>query len=922
MICSKCNSETPDGSRFCSVCGAPCGSAADVKPAAAQVSLGKYKCAKCGLELEQGAKFCTVCGGPAANVGNVAPIANSGETFGNGNMAAVSLEKEPDAGDLVAAMNSAASAPTPIPSAVPTAVPAPAPTTNEPTGFAPSGNAGYAPSANTGYAPGAVMGGYNGLSGAAAVVTAPPATKKKMNGGKIALIIAIVLILLVGGAAVFFFTNKAAALSLVMGKPKYAAMVEKQSLKEAAEKLDTAALSGQIKTFSSIMSAMGDEDYLDALPFGMSYNNHDAKFAKLMSYGGSDGVDIKGILKGYNEFMQTTYGASRIYGSVTANITLGDKLRSELDDDLDTVKEVLDIINGAEITYDAGLSEKQAGMELGIKLGSKPLNVKAIITDDGSVYAMFPFASDKALKYTVETGESSASSQTQAMLELDKDEISRLLGELIEIYTDYIKDSSVTMENGGLVAAGIPVEGKQITADIGGEKLEGLIKALLEHIANDKYFCDKIVEYAKSFDPSFTAEDYKNEILDAIPEKGDIDDTERLIVTTIVNNSGKILAKSYKAVSGSENPFEILMAEDGKTGAVEFKEDGKSTLTMLVESTSDTDGKVTLNVGTDDDEYIGITVTYSGVGTATFGKTEIPVGTYTLAFDVSRARSSLDEEERDILNGMSVKMSTSVDNGTEKSSVDIVIKDYITASIKADASLSDDMSKFDPPANAIDFSDPYSADEAQLMEFVNELMTGLKEAIAGTPLEDYMADALDGYGAMSYGGGNIYSDDGPNTNYGNLGGNYDAVDALEEQVWTALDEVYDWYEEFNVYSGEAFDNALAYQDKLRDLDDKIWDAYYDITDEQLKQFRTEYQTIITERDAIHAGLQASKKPVNTTNLITNTNANTGTAGVCTGVPLASGTGLQYGQQNGYGHHGQSCYNANHGNCHHSECPCY
>lgn len=903
MICNKCNSEIPDGSRFCTVCGAPCAEAADVKPAAAQTSSGKYHCAKCGLELEQGAKFCTACGEPAANVSNVAPIANSGETFGNGSMATVSLEKEPDAGDLVAAMNSAASAsqaPTaPKPAPVPTA--APAPSVNEAPSFVPSGNSGYAPSS--------VMGGYNGMSGAAAVVTAPPATKKKVSGGKIALIIAIVLIVLIGGAAAFFFTNKAVALSFVMGKPKYAAMVEKQSLKEAAEKLDTAVLSGQIKTFSSIMSTMGADDIEDMFPsIGLTNSKNDAEFAKLMSAAGNPYADIKGLLKGYNEFMQSTYGASRIYGNISADISLGSKIRDEIGDEADTINYVLDMINGAEITYDVGLNEKQAGMEFGIKLGSKPINIKAIITDDGSEYVMFPFASDKALKYTtIDTDDSADYARDAVVLDFDEKEISRLLGELIEIYTDYIKESSVTMEKGGLVAAGVPVEGRQITADIGGEKLEGLIRALFEHIANDTYFRDKLVEYINSFDPSYTAEDFKNDIIDAGPEKGDLKDSDRLIVTTIVNNGGDILAKSYKLVSSGKNLVEMLLAEDGKIGAAELKEDGKTTFTVISEATSDTDGTVTLNVGTDDNESVGIIVTYSGVDKTTFGKTEVPVGSYTLKFDVSGVHD-MNDEEKAILGGFSLALSNSVESGTEKTTMSLDIKDYLTANISVDATLSNDMSVFDPPANAIDIEEYDDDTAAQLDEFGQEILAGLTEALEGTPLEDLISQALMGAGSMSpnYDFDNNLVLEPESGNTGSLNTNYEAIEALEERVWAELSEVYDWYDEYGVYSGTAFDNAQAYQDKLRDLDAEIWDVYYDCTDAEYNQLAIAFATIILSKEDIRGALEADSE-------ISDYGANTAMAGEV-------GVRLQYGQH--YGRHSGYChYGQNHcGGC--GNCPYY
>lgn len=924
MICSKCNSEIPEGSRFCSVCGAACGEAADVKPAvSAQQSSGKYHCAKCGLELEQGAKFCTACGEPAANVGNVAPIVNSGETFGNGNMSAVSLAKEPDASDLVAAMNTAANAPVSAPaaSAVPTpvpapsAVPTPAPSSTETQGFAPSGNTGYIPSA--------VAGGLNGMSGAAAAVMAPPAVKKKGSGAKIALIIAIVLVLLIGGAAVFFFTNKAAALSLVMGKPKYAALVEKQSLKEASEKLDTKTLSEQIKTLSALM--YNEDMFGDALSnLRLSNSSSDPKTVKLMSLYGADAPDVKGILKGYSDFMKSSYGASRIYGTVTANISLGEKLKEVIGYyDYDEVKTVLDIMNGAEFTYDVGCSEKLLGTELGIKLNGKPINVKAMIEDNGTVYAMFPFASDKAFKYEMETGESAASSsRTVATLELDEEEISRLLSELVEVYTDYIKDSSVTMEKGGLIVSGISVEGKEITAEIGGEKLEGLITALCEHIANDEYFCNKIVEYAKNLDPDYTADDYKNDILDMAPAKGAVSNSDKLVVTSIVNNSGKVLAKSYKAVSGSKSVYELLLAENSNTGAVEFKEDDKTTFTALCESTSDTDGKITLNVGTDDDEAIGIIVTYSGAGKEKFGNIDVATGSYTLKFDVSGIKESLDEDEKDILGKFGLDLSTSVSGGTLKYKAGLDIKDYITADVSMDFALSDDMSKFTAPANAINLEDAmYGLDEnaeAQLEEFGMELLTGLQDALKGTPLEDLLSASLLGSGSVNdnkfggFGGDEVGS---ANTTGSTAGNGMSptvaaALDALEDEVWDASDEVYEWIVEYDVYIGDAFDNAYDYWEKLDELEDRIWDVYDTCTAEQLAALQKEFKELTANKEAIRKALEAAASGGMNMNMTTTAAAGNAQSGHHSD-----------GHHSGGSHHDSSCPNGSHCTLGHN-CPYY
>ena len=106
--------------------------------------------------------------------------------------------------------------------------------------------------------------------GAAAVVATPI---KKKSGAKVGIIIAAVVAVLVAAAAIFFFTNKATALSLIMGKPGYATMVEGNSIKAATEKLDLPAVSNGIKSASSVVSAMtavnNDYDAIDDI-LGMS----------------------------------------------------------------------------------------------------------------------------------------------------------------------------------------------------------------------------------------------------------------------------------------------------------------------------------------------------------------------------------------------------------------------------------------------------------------------------------------------------------------------------------------------------------------------------------------------------------------------------------------------------------------------------
>ena len=878
MICSKCNSEIPNGSRFCTVCGADCGSAA---PAASEQ---KNVCTKCGQELNVGAKFCPGCGTPTANA---APLSNGGNST-------VSLDKEPNANDLVATMNAAAAGapapavPTPTPASAPafSGVPTPTPSAAGYNSGASTPNFGAAPSMPQapGFAPSGsgvmppMSGAFNGMNGAAAV-TVP--AKKKVSAGKIVLIIAIVLAVLLGGAAVFFFTNKAAAMSLVMGKPKYAAMIEKDSLKKATKKLDTDVLSNQIKSISSVMSVLATTgaDIPYDMPydwFSLSNTNTSPEIESLVALPETayQGVDVKSLIKGYNEFLQSTYGANSISGSVSAKIKIGKELADYTDDE---IEEILGIINGTEITYDLASTEKFMGTEFGMKLDGKLLNIRIIIEDDGSVYLVFPFATDKVLKYKIDTIEnmSSATVDTSVVLDLDSDEIARLIDEIVDIYSGYIKNSSVTMEKGSMNIAGISVEGKEIKADINGKNLENLFKEVFEHIANDKYFSGKVVEYIKNFDDSFTESDYNNAITDLVKDMTGITEDDKLIVTMIVNNSGKVLAKSYTIAASGQQLGTIAFTESDTASAIDFKVFNQSVASLTNVKTNDKDGTITVRVGFGTLGSIGVILDYKGVDEADFGKSKVPVGTYTLSFDTTKLGSmGIDEEIVKILEGFALTASSNVSGKTMTNSVVFSVRDYIDLDLSADITLSDDVSKFSVPSDVIDLTpiingeDLNDATMETLMNYFEELSNGLSETIKGTVLEDVLSDLVYGITPPSYEDPVAPSrpDDGtPDDHYDELVVLYQKIEDEVNEFFDLL-EGYEWYE--MVIEDEEmlndFENSVAYEiaekyaDGLFDLDYEVLDIIdFDngvCTKAQLDAFNERFSTILKQKNSVIAAL--------------------------------------------------------------------
>lgn len=892
MICSKCNSEIPSGAKFCTVCGTPCSSG--------ETPAAKSFCTKCGLELAQGAKFCTSCGTPVA-AANPAPAVNDAQAVANNAASAVSLNKEPNADDLVAAMNTAAPAapvPTPAPApaaAIPTPVPAPAPVPTPAASAAPAPVQAPAasvmpqPGYNNGFAPtgapnapqtpnfaptGGMMppaGDAAGFNGAAVAAVAAPAKAKKSPVGKIILIISIVLVAIIGAAAAWFFTNKASFLSTFMGKPKYAAMVEKDAFKKASKDMDTKALSSQIKTVTSfagtfVSRAMDQLNTPMIYPGGRNHYLSDrtaagAEYADMMNVYSSnpfEGIDIKGMIKSYNEYMQTTYGANAITGKISVKVEdLGG---------LDDADDVLKILNDTTITYDWAATENALGALFGATFGNgSTFDVKYVVEDDGTIYASFPFASKTGFKIKTDPSEGGVSAaQGTVGLELEPDEITRLLEEVMDIYTDHVKKASVTMDSGSLIIAGKEISGKLIVADINGENLENLFKEIFEHIANDEYFCKQIVEYINNYDPDYTTSEFKEDISEMLDDMNGTTEDQKLVVRTIVNNGGTTLAKSFGLVANGQQLMEIAFADNDTETAFDLKAAGMSIINMLNEKIDDKNGTITLNISTMQSmtSVISVIVDYSDVDVVDFGKTKTEVGTYTVRMSVPRDLD-IDSETLDILNNSSFTASTSVSGNTINYAIGANISGYANMELKMDLTISDDTSVITPPSDVIDITDianggePDQATQTKLTNFLNDLMS----AVEKSGLSEIFGDI----GSMGpIGGVTPGSQPGPGTqpNATLKSAYYDLMD----EVWDSYYGVYDWLEAYQVESGEAFDNAKAYQEALGDLWDSMYDAMSDdkheLSDKELEEFAKEHKEITKDAESILKALAAESKVPN------------------------------------------------------------
>lgn len=717
MICTKCNSIIPDEAKFCPTCGAVCNSAS----AGSTVSEKKHTCVKCGLELEPNAKFCPVCGTAAT---------------------AVSLEKQPDSDSLVSSMPKYAP-PTDV-SSDGFGEPAPMPQYAPPVGG--FGEASPMPQ----YAPNGfgTAGNMGAVSTAAAAVAVPA---KKKNGAKIAIIIIAAVVVLLGAAAVFFFTNKAAFLSTFMGKSGYATMVEGNSVKEAAKMIDASAISNGTKAASQFFytsylsktTPIKNSMLGDVLP--TSSANGNANFINVMedsSYSAASvGADFKSIIETYSKLLSETYGTDAVKVTANAKINLTDAAISAIGNSSD-VNKVIDAINGTTFTYDLAANDSSMGMYYSTE-GKIAVNAKLVMTNDGTLYMAFPFASNKALMFKMDTVSSTNTSGTNAaVLELDEKEISRLIEDIIKIYLEHYEKAVTEMENGSLTVNGEEISGKLITADFNGEAISAMLKDMINHIGEDKYFSTQIIDFINSNGGSVTLNQYQS-AFSLMASSISVPDSVRFSIKTVINKNGDVLAKSYTAGPNDDIEFTYKNNEQSFNAQLIVKEDtNKFTVNLSCVKTDDKSGVIELSFQENDDGEFGINISYSGVETVKSFNQDVTVGTYTITLKMPKGFESADDELLTVLDGLQFTISSSA--SADSQTVDLGVKTSaygdVSLTVAVNKSSSDEVLSI--PTDVIDISGVMNGNidsdiEKKLNDFSEEVLNALKNVDL---LKDYIGE--------------------------------------------------------------------------------------------------------------------------------------------------------------------------------------
>lgn len=871
MNCIKCNNPIPDGAKFCPSCGASYLEASNVVPSSvpAPEPEKRYFCEKCGLELSRGVKFCSVCGG-AAYAKDVSPIPGSGDPFGQGNMSAVSLDKPSESDGLVSAMNTAATAgasamtatasvspmtapvnngvPMPADSfPAPSAVPAPSESgfsggySAPAPSFAPSSDAADAMGGFTAPAA-AAMPNYGGTATAAAVRPI-----KKKHKGRVALIIIAAVVVLIGAAVVLFFTNRAGVLSTIMGKSKYAAMVEGTHIKQVTDKIDIPAVADGIKTASSIAPLFSinaknsmTSPYLNGMTSSISGSDgpavklsngygdiSSASSSGAMSSSGME-MDLSAIEKMYAELLQNTYGKSSVSGSIAIKAEIGDSLKALMGaDTAEEVDEVLKYLNGSNLTYSLSADDDSTAFSFGTE-GQYTINAK-VLMDGQDMYISLPFVSDKAVKITLDKpAETAAPVMDIKPLELDEKELERIITDIVQIYLDHYKALEIGMDKGEIDAAGVVVSGKLITAEFTTKDLLALAEDVCEYLANDDYLAGKIVEFINSCGADADEDDYADAIMSLVEDAEiDEDSKDKVIINTVINNNGDVLGKSFEVVINKQK-ITFTYAESKEQDGFEMKFEGGK-LTMLSEKTDDANGTCTMKV-TSSGKSMSLELKYSNVKETVFCGKKTVTGKYELSMKLPEEFGDmLGKEAYAAMNGAKITMSVSSDSeNTLESTIAVSAPGYLDVSITETDTVSDDTSDLTAPSGVIDvtpltknqFLDDASAEDlvALIKDTVNKLTgMGIDMGIEPGDLEQLDPAALTGKVSKAQ------------------------IDDLIENIDNNISSI-DSYMEY-LTEPEDVQALTTIKDELKALADKIRGKNYNITQDELYAYNEEYYEI-------------------------------------------------------------------------------
>ncbi len=823
MICKNCNSVVADGAKFCASCGTPV-----EQPAAPAAPVATAAvCRSCGSQLAEGIKFCAVCGtaveAPAAfqPVVPAPPVAPAAPA-----PVAAPQPVAPAAAVPVAAPQPVApaapapvAAPQPVNDVVSQPVQAAAPVSEIPQPARESAPLGAVPqpvndvipqAANASAPVDAGMANGFGQAPVAPAYTAPQATGidmdiagidmdaasvaavKPVKKSKVGLWIGLGAAgVVAAAAAVGGLCFRGVVANLFMGDSKYAVKIEGDTIKTLAEGATEVTAEEKAQMVEAISSAISS----------MSSVNND--------YGSSDemtsafaGVDFADIISTYNESFVQVYGADGVVIDLDADIDLTAEGKESFGDAA-SVDEVLKVINDStfSISYQAAEDAMAAEVSATDAEGFT-INARGIVNADGTVAVMFPFATDKAIKATIEM-DGTVSSAEAVDFELDPTEIERIGTELVNIYLTYFEQAEITIDKGSLKAGDAEADGRLITVVMDEELIADMTEAMITFMIDDDYFMEKIGEFMEIAGEDYSEADIKDELEESIDELED-EITYTFEIKTVVDNNGNILAKYY-GIDDDETGEDSVTYVGGETnqGLLIVSED-EDFLTADILPTNETDGKIEIVVE-DADTEIAATVNYEGVKTEKYLNTLTTVG----KFDVE-----IEAEDGTI--GLTIDAAIDGDKLTNKFSMDL--DKYGTMAFTV-AVKPEQLDLTAIPSGALDFSNTDNWTEEESKTNAQYMLDALNDIKA--KCDANTSSTFAGLISPMVDSGITYFEDllTPMASYEDISALSDGISEIMVQLSSVYDANYEYV------SDATYNECSDLYDELDDLYDEVAYAY-------------------------------------------------------------------------------------------------
>ncbi len=851
MNCKNCNAELSATAKFCTSCGTPVEQAPAPSAPPAQPKI----CRSCGKPVAEGVKFCSVCGTavetPAQTV-SVPPIA-----------------PPPFAPSAVQPVNNVApaAAPQPVNDVVPAAAPqsvndvAPAAIPQPVNDVAPAA----APQSVNDVAPAAAPQPVNDVMPAAApqpvndvmpaaapqpvnnvapaavpqpVTAAPVASvtngidmdvaglqmdaasaavvKPVKKGGKVGLWITLAVIGVIAAVAVvcgLFFRGVVA--NFFMGDNKYAAMIEGNAIKAVTEDENYNKF---IEQYAELFSA----NIANAATMAKMNSTINAGIVSESPFAG---MDLEGMITAYNEQFMETYGTDGVTADFDFDVSLTEAAERALNLGENTDM-ILALINDTELSMSFQAAKDGLGLELAAKDGEGfTVSARGVVYNDGTVAVMIPFASDKCIKYTFDTAGNVASVE-EVSFEIAPEELKRISTELVNIYLKYIELSYVTVNKDTVRAAGVEADGRLISVTMDDELLSDMLVEMFTFISEDDYIIDKLEELFELMGDSAADFNIDEEFDEAIEELEDGVDVD-LLITSLVDNNGNLLAKSYCTDPTGIDMARVVFVSGEAEQGIEFAAAEEGTVEIHMTQTSQTDGKVRIDFNSAAEKY-GINVDYKDVQIVPYLKNEAVVGEISIYFAGT-------EDSEASGSAATVEIEFSVDGDRMTNVIYMDFSEYGSFEVEVGI-MPETLDLTEIPSDSVDFTDAdnWSADESKanaqyILDALNEIKAKCGENSSSTfatmisPLVEQ---------------GIVYFEDilTPMVDSDTISAQADRID----QLMTKLDDKYSANSSY--VSDDLYDECVDVYNELDDISDDVSYKY------EMKQ--EEFNEIVADVDAL------------------------------------------------------------------------